>query len=261
MKRLFLATVAVGGAAASAHGAWGFRYQFLDTNTSQWSSNAAASVATGQAVQFRVVAYVDPNTVINAVNGPGMAVAFCRLTAQEQMGNFGSVAGDTVVTSTKGAIYNGNAAYTSTSVSGTTTYFGTTMPNSFVGQLFTSGTLAQYCPSNPVTHGVPQFEWVVRQGSIRLGGLAPVRTLTFSNSVRSETLWYRDLYNPSLPGFGQDVNAASPSGAPVGKGISEFIPATDEAGTVTVTLLDVPSPGTLAGLGGLLVVAGRRRRV
>ncbi len=252
MKSFLFGMVVVAGSAACAQGAWGFKYQFLDTNTGQWSSNAAATVSGGNHVQFRVVGYVDANTSISATNGAGNAVAFCRLTAQEQMTNFGSVAGDAVMTSTKGALWLGHTSYTSTSVSGSTTYFGTNLVTSFAAQLLLSGALGSYCPSSG---GVPQLEWVVRQGSIKLGGTG-VRGLTFSNSVRSETLWYRDL----MVGGVQDVYAGTPAGSPTGRGVTEYIPATDVVGTVTVTILDIPAPGAIMSLGVVALGACRRRR-
>lgn len=263
MKSFLLGLVAVAGAGACAQGAWGFKYQFIDTTTGLWSSNAAATVSGGtNSVQFRVVAYVDAGTTINAVNGAGPAVAFARLTAEEKMTNFGSVSGDAVLTSTRGIMHVGNPSYTSSNVSGSTTYFGTNLVTSFAGQLLTSGALTSFCPSSG---GVPQLEWVVRAGSIRVGGPAGVRGITFSNSARSETLWYRDVLLPPSGSlwFRQDVNTGTPSGAPIGLRGSEAleeIPATDIAGTVTVTIEDVPAPGTLGTLGLVLIGACRRRR-
>ncbi len=259
MKSFLFGAAVLAGSAACAQGAWGFKYQFLDTGTGQWSSNAAATVIVGgNSVQFRVVAYVDPGWMVNnAVGGPGIAVAFGRLTGQEQMTSFGTDAGDMVLSHTRGELVSSGPAYLTSSYSGGTMYFGTSAATSFARKVLTSQGLEAYCPSSG---GVPQLEWIVRSGAIQIGGaVGLVRSLTFSNSVRTQALWYRDLLVNGV----QDVEMGTPSGPPVGRmggGTLEDVPATDIAGTVTVTIVDVPAPGAMGSFAVVALFACRRRR-
>ncbi len=249
MKNFVLGLTAIAGIAASANAAWGFKYQFSTNGGVSWGSNRSVDVSTGDKnVMFRVVAYADPGTIVNANNGPGQAVAFARLTGSEKMSNWGSASnGDGLVgLMTKGALTQGGTTYLSSSLSSGNTILGGTTALSFASQLLTSSVLAAYCPSatdingNP-TPGTPQYEWVVRTGTMKVGQLGGTRTITFENNQRTQSTWYRDL---NINGT-QDVNSAKPEGS-----------ASDVAGSLDV----VPAPGALAlvGLGGL--VAGRRRR-
>lgn len=246
MKNFVLGLTAVAGIAASANAAWGFKYQFSTDGGTTWSSNASVDVSGGNAaVKFRVVAYADPDTQVNATNGPGPAVAFARYTGGEKFTNFGSAAnGDSVSGMNRGALTSGGSTYLNSSFSAGNFFVGNPTsaapngPQSFASQLLLSGALAAYCPSSG---GTPQLEWVIRTGNMTVGQLGGTRTITFGNNWRSTNTWYRDLLINGV----QDVNTA----APVGQ-------ASDVAGTLQV----VPAPGALAlvGLGGL--VAARRRR-
>lgn len=240
MKTFVLGLTAIAGIAASANAAWGFKYQFSTNGGATWQSNAIVDVTSGnQAVQFRVVAYADPGTVVPASGGPGPAVAYARYTGSEKMTNFGSGAnGDSVGAQTRGALTSGGTTYLNSSFSGGNTILGSTVATSFASQLLLSGSLAAYCPSSG---GLPQLEWVIRTGNMTVGQLGGIRTIVFSNNQRTTNTWYRDL----LLNGTQDVNTAAPEGS-----------ATDMSASLQV----IPAPGSLAliGLGGL--VAARRRR-
>ncbi|MBS0191186.1 MAG: PEP-CTERM sorting domain-containing protein [Phycisphaerales bacterium] len=241
MKNFVLGLTAICGIAASANAAWGFRYEFSTDGGANWGTSKSVSVAGGNAsVNFRVIAYADPGTQVNATGGPGPAVAFARLTGSEKLGNFGTAAGDVINSQTRGALGSSGSNYLLSSLGGGGTILGSTSALSFASQLLLSGTLAAYCPSSG---GTPQLTWIVRTGVMTVSQLGGTRTITFGNNQRTQNTWYRDLYNS---GTGQqDVNTAAPDGS-----------ATDIGATLQV----VPTPGSLAlvGLGGLAVA--RRRR-
>ncbi|MBS0187685.1 MAG: PEP-CTERM sorting domain-containing protein [Planctomycetes bacterium] len=241
MKNFVLGLTAVAGIAASANAAWGFKYQFSTDNGATWSSNASVDVSSGDKnVKFRVLAYADPGTIVNATGGPGQAVAFARITGSEKLSGWGSASnGDALVgVMTRGDLTNGNAAYTTSSLSAGNTILGNTTALSFASILLNSGQLAAYCPSSG---GTPDLEWVIRTGEMKVGQLGGTRVIGFGNNQRTTNTWYRDLLNNGV----QDVNTGAPEG---------------QASDVNGSLQVVPAPGALAlvGLGGL--VAARRRR-
>ncbi|MGH7244557.1 MAG: PEP-CTERM sorting domain-containing protein [Phycisphaerales bacterium] len=241
MKNFVLGLTAICGIAASANAAWGFKYEFSTDNGVTFGAIRAVDVTSGDKnVKFRVVAYADDGTQVSAINGPGPAVAYGRLTGSEKMSNWGSAAtGDAFVGSmTRGALTSGGTTYLSSSFSAGNTILGGTTATSFASQLLLSGSLAAYCPSSG---GTPQLAWIVRTGEMKVGQLGGIRVITFGNNQRTQNTWYRDLLINGV----QDVNTAAPDGSPL-----------DVGGVLTV----VPAPGALAlvGLGGL--VAGRRRR-
>jgi len=241
MKNFVLGLTAICGIAASANAAWGFKYQFSTDGGATYGAARSIDVSGGDVnVKFRVVAYADPDTVINANNGPGPAVAFARYAGSERMSNWGSAAnGDGLVgLMNRGQMTSGGTTYLNNTLSAGNMILGGTTATSFASQLLLSGALAAYCPSSG---GNPQLEWVIRTGEMKVGQLGGTRTISFGNNTRLTNTWYRDLL---LNGV-QDVNTAAPGGS-----------ATDIGGTLEV----VPAPGAFAliGLGGL--VAARRRR-
>lgn len=241
MKTFVLGLTAIAGIAASANAAWGFKYQFSTDGGATFGSARSVDVSGGaQNVKFRVVAYADPDTIVNANGGPGPAVAYARYTGSERMSNWGSAAnGDSLVGAmTRGALTSGGATYLSNTLNAGNMILGGTTATSFASQLLLSGALAAYCPSSG---GTPQLEWVIRTGEMTVGQAGGTRTISFGNNTRTTNTWYRDLLVNGV----QDVNTAAPVGS-----------ASDVGGTLEV----VPAPGAFAliGLGGL--VAARRRR-
>jgi len=233
----FLATV---GIAVSAHAAFGFSYEFSTDNGATWGNNRTISIYSGDSnVRFRVVAYATPGTTVTTANGTGPAVAFGRLTGSEKLSNWGAASGDMLVASmTRGEMTSGGVTYLASSTSSGNTILGSTAVTSFTSQLFLSGALAAYCPSSG---GTPDYQWVVRTGTIRVGVNSGTRTILFGNNTRLQTSWYYD----NLINGVQDVNTATPSGVVI-----------DFNGTLNV----IPAPATLlfAALAGLAAV--RRRR-
>lgn len=240
MKNFVLGLTAIAGIAASANAAWGFKYQFSTDGGATYGALRSVDVSGGDVnVKFRVVAYADPGTVVNAINGPGPAIAFNRYTGSEKLfGWGGAAAGDALISQNRGEMTQNGTTYLVSSFSAGNTVLGNTVATSFGSELQFPGTITQYAPSSG---GTPKLEWVIRQGEIRVGQLGGTRTITFANNQRTANTWYRDL----LLNGSQDVNSAAPDGS-----------ATDIGGTLEV----VPAPGSLAliGLGGL--VAARRRR-
>lgn len=244
MKNFVLGLTAIAGIAASANAAWGYKYEFSTDGGATYGAARAIDTSGGDVnVRFRVVAYVDPNTPVTTAAGTGQAVAFGRITGSEKLTGWGGAAnGDAFVGAmTRGAMTNGNAEYLQSSLSAGNTILGTTTALSFASQLLTSGPLANYCPSSD---GVPQYEWVIRTGQIKVGQLGGTRVITFGQNSRTATntnLWYHDVLTNGV----QDVSTGVPQAEQI-----------NVDGVLTV----VPAPGSLAlvGLGGL--VAARRRR-
>lgn len=241
MKTFVLGLTAIAGIAASANAAWGFKYQFSTDGGATYGALRSVDVSGGDVnVKFRVVAYADPDTNVNANGGAGPAVAYARYTGSEKLTGWGSAAnGDALVgLMTRGQLTSGGTTYLNNSLSAGNMILGGTTATSFASQLLLSGSLAAYCPSSG---GNPQLEWVIRTGEMKVGQLGGTREITFGNNTRSTNTWYRDLLINGV----QDVNTAAPDGS-----------ATDVGGVLQV----VPAPGSLAliGLGGL--VAARRRR-
>lgn len=230
----------------TAQGAFGFRYEFSTDSGLSWGLNRTVDVSSNsREVRFRVVAYVDAGTMIAAPGGTGAAVAFGRLTAQEQLTNFGlSGAGDFINVCTFGEVNGGNGNYNSNSVSGGTTLLGVATPLSIAQNSTTPIQLSLFCPSSGST---PKLEWIVRLGVMTVGRFTPEsqgRVITFSNARRTQNQWYRDVVDPfsGLP----DLGRADPEGV-----------ATDFVGTLTV----VPAPGAIAlSIAGMAAHAIRRRR-
>jgi hypothetical protein len=250
MKNVVLAVTAIAGIAASANAAWGYKYQ---VNTGSGWVNAATVNVTGGSVnvQFRLVAFADAGT-LSSLALPGGAdpastnqvVAFARYTGSEKFTNFGSGANGDMLNAgmTRGEMTSSGTTYLSNSFSGGSLIVGGTTATSFASQLLLSGPLSAFTPS---TGGIPDLEWVIRVGSIKIGNntvAAQNRVITFTNNTRTGPgTWYRD----ALVNGANDVNAGAPVGSPV-----------NLDGTITV----IPTSGSLAlvGLGGL--VAARRRR-
>jgi hypothetical protein len=250
MKNAVLAVTAIAGIAASANAAWGYKYQF---NTGSGWTNAASVDVTGGAVnvQFRLVAFADAGTLSSLALPAGadgsstnQVVAFARYTGSEKFTNFGAAAAGDMLNAgmNRGDLTSGGSTYLSSSLSGGSLIVGGTTATSFASQLLLAGALEDFAPS---AGGTPDLEWVIRSGSIKVGGntvAAQNRVITFTSNTRTGGgTWYRDaLVNGNL-----DVTAGAPAGS-----------ATNINGILTV----VPTPGSLAlvGLGGL--VAARRRR-
>ncbi|MBL8876291.1 MAG: PEP-CTERM sorting domain-containing protein [Phycisphaerae bacterium] len=241
MKNFVLGLTAICGIAASANAAWGFKYQFSTDGGATYGALRSVDVSGGDVnVKFRVVAYADEGTTTTTASGTGPVVAFGRYTGSERMSNWGSAAtGDAFVgLMTRGSMTSGGTTYLNSSFSAGNTTLGGTTATSFASQLLLSGALAAYCPSSG---GIPQLEWVIRTGEIKVGQIGGTRTISFGNNQRTQSTWYHDVLVNGV----QDVTTATPGGS-----------ATDIGGTLEV----VPAPGAFAliGLGGL--VAARRRR-
>jgi len=240
MKTFVFGFLATAGIAVSAQAAFGFSYQFSTDNGATWGNSRTISIHSGDSdVRFRVVAYATPGTTVSTVNGTGPAVAFGRLTGSEKLTNWGAHSGDMMIGSmTRGEMSSGGVTYLASSTSSGNTILGSNVVTSFASQLLVSGVLASYCPSSG---GAPDYQWIVRTGTIRVGAADGVRTIGFGNNTRLQNTWYYD----NLINGVQDVNTATPNGV-----------AIDINGTLNV----IPAPGTLllTGLAGLAAV--RRRR-
>ena len=244
MKSMIAVIVGVAGVATAANAAWGFRYQFSTDNGATWVSNATVDISGGNVtgVRFRVVAYADPGTNVAAAGGAGPAIHFARYTGSELLTNFGSAgSGDAVTSNTFGGEsgFSGNAAYTTSGVSGSNFRLGGTAATSFGSRLLLPADLAAFAPSQG---GTPKLTYVIRAGTLTVGAAGGVRVINFRNNARTQAQWYRDL----IINGNSDVAVANPDGT-----------ATDINGVLNVI---IPTPGSLAllGLGGL--VAARRRR-
>lgn len=245
MKHVLLVG-AVALVCGTAQGGFAFRYEFSTDAGLSWGLNRTIDVAnSGREVRFRVVASVDPGTMITTPGGTGAAVAFGRLTAQEKLTNFGLAgAGDSVSVSTFGEVNGGNGQYNSSSVSGGTTFLGVSTVLSIAQNTTTPLQLTLFCPSSGST---PKLEWIVRLGIMNVGRFTPEaqnRVITFSNVRRTQNQWYHDVVDPftGLP----SLERADPEGI-----------ATDFTGTLTV----VPMPGTIAvAVAAMGCAAVRRRR-
>lgn len=226
MKSMIAAVAGVAGLAAGANAAWGLKFEVWDGGA--WVSNVVANA--GDTVKFRFGAYFDANSapVITTADGTGTAQALTRFTGSNQ--GTGFAAGDKFQNVVR-TISSGNAALVQ--IAGAT--IGTTAVTSFGSQLFLAD--------------VP-FETYkeIYVGEVKLDGGTAARVITIMNKTfGSGNTAGLTFYNNASP-----VNKQS--GAPQAGG-----PARADM-NATITIEEIPAPGSLAllGLGGL--VAARRRR-